>query len=43
MYVFNLRLSFKPRRLSVRMILAYGLSGGPTFINTFSGFEKSSI
>ena len=43
MYVFNMRLSFKPRRLSVRKILAYGFPGGPTFINTFSGFEISSI
>jgi hypothetical protein len=43
MYVFNLRLSFRPRRLSVRKILAYGLPGGPTFIETFSGFENSSM
>jgi hypothetical protein len=43
MKVVNLRLSFTPKRLSVRVILPYGLTSDPTVITTFSEFFASFI
>jgi len=41
--VFNLRLSPNPNRLSVPIILPYGLLEGPIVITTFSIFFGLSV
>jgi hypothetical protein len=43
MEVLNLDMSAEPSRLSVRMIVPYGLSGGPTSMTVFQEFFAFAI